>query len=260
MVWGALALPHGSTLRGLGWEGFTWGVCGWGPRRGGAEEGQLRAEAGQDPPPQPLVWVQRGGPWEGWTQPPGRAEAGRGVGALGAREGKGRRSASPTHRAAPAAAAPAKQAATWLCCGFSPSQLLIFRGPLLYFNACFYGNIYGAHAVRKTPLYSHSAAMLLKEMMLLVLEFHGLLSGRNENGLGRPQPPSREPSVCLHAEPRRNVSLAARKRGQELRKRSSWAPRDFLKEPHLGFPTGELAAAVPWAALYRPPLRGGEQT
>lgn len=43
-------------------------------------------------------------------------------------------------------------AGTWLCCGFPPSRPGIFWGPLLYFNACFYGNIYGAHVARKTPL------------------------------------------------------------------------------------------------------------
>lgn len=163
-------------------------------------------------PPSPAPqWVQRGAaPGRGGRSLPAELRLGGGGGGLSAREGKGRRSASPTHRAAPAAAAPAEQAATWLCCGFSPSQLLIFRGPLLYFNACFYGNIYGAHAPYKTPSYSRSAAMLLEEMMLLVLEFHGLPPAVMRTGwAGHGRRPGSLPSVCTQNRGGTSASLPA---------------------------------------------------
>lgn len=43
-------------------------------------------------------------------------------------------------------------AVTWaLLWAFSLPTFDIW-GPLLYFNACFYGNIYGTHVTHKTPL------------------------------------------------------------------------------------------------------------
>lgn len=118
---------------------------------GAAKEGQLRAEAGRC---RSGEGSPREGWREGWRQPVGTSEAGQGLGvaALLCPPPPRRAVRGPAHREGPTTAAPAKQAATWLGCGFPSSQLLIFGGPLLYFNACFYGNIYGAHVARKTPL------------------------------------------------------------------------------------------------------------
>lgn len=96
--------------------------------------------------------------------------------------------------------------------------------------------------------------MLLKGMMLLVLEFHGLLSGRNENG---PRPPSQKPSVCLHAEPRGSGRLVVRQRGRGPPQTPLLTPGHLRKEAtpqHLSFPTGDLAPAGSWAL--RTELRG----
>lgn len=107
--------------------------------------------------PCPRHWLLGGPDMGPWTQPLSRAKTGTGGRALSPRaplplSGRAGVRQLPTRREAPSAAAHACLAAgTWLCCGFSPCRLWIFWGPLLYLNACFYGNIYGARVARKTP-------------------------------------------------------------------------------------------------------------
>lgn len=87
--------------------------------------------------------------------------------------------------------------------------------------------------------------MLLKEMMLLVLEFHGLLSGRNENGLGRPP----EPPVCLRGTAEECPLPASGNRGPC--KHPTWAPGDFPKEATPRLPHWQTGRFWLWGCSLR---------
>lgn len=136
---GAQPCPWGHHDRGLGWEVLAWGIMIRGPRRS-----EVRKDPGCQPREGSPVPRHRplGAPG---TQPLGRVQTGTGRG-WGADPGA---PCPPTGGPCSCSPWPLAQG---FAVGSPPPPTPDIRGPLLYFNACFYGNIYGTHVARKTPL------------------------------------------------------------------------------------------------------------
>lgn len=140
---GGPALPPGHHDGGLAGKGWTGGCMIRGPRRHSRDGGQ-KGPRGLPERGALAPGTGRGGGRGAGTQPLGTVQTGTGRGGVltvGA--------PCPPPREA-SAAARAWPPAQGFAVGSTPHTHI--WGPLLYFNACFYGNIYGTHVACKTLL------------------------------------------------------------------------------------------------------------